>query len=97
MKQNTAVSLTQDRGALKAIGGIVKKCAVSAVREAIADIVTAAEQANFFGEVSDDDLIRCLWSWYASHNRKTFESFHQLTAENDELKQKLLTIKKAVA
>lgn len=89
-------SLTQDRAALKAIGGIVKRCAVSAVREAIMDVMTAAEQPDFFGEVKDEDLIRAIWGWYAGHHKKTFDAIRAITAENDELKCKLLTIKKAV-
>lgn len=93
----TTPSLTQDRAALKAIGGIVKKCAAAAIKDAVLNVMTSAEQPQLFGEVSDNDLIRCLWSWYATHHKKTFDSFRQLTAENDELKQKLLTIKKAVA
>lgn len=81
----------------KVIGGIVKRCAASAFREAIMDIMTAAEKPNFFGEVSDDDLIRAIWGWYAGHHKKTFDSFHQLTKENDELKCKLAAIRKAIA
>lgn len=81
----------------KAIGGIVKRCTVSAFREAIMDIMTAAEQPDFFGEVKDDDLIRAIWGWYAGHHKKTFEAIREITRENDELKCKLATIKKAVA
>lgn len=81
----------------KTIGGIVKRCAVSAFREAIMDIMTTVEHPNFFGEVKDDDLIRCLWNWYATHHKKTFNAIREITRENDELKCKLATIKKAVA
>ncbi len=97
VKQNLTVpSLTQDREALKAIGGIVKKCAVVAVRDAVMDIMTAAEQPNFFREVSDDDLIRAIWGWYAGHHRKTVDSFRELNEENAELKRKLAVIKKTI-
>lgn len=96
LKQNTAVSLTQDRAALKAIGGIVKKCAVAAFRDAILDVMKEAEQQDIFGEVKDDDLIRTIWGWYAGHHQKTFDCLRKLTKENDELKQKLLMIKQAV-
>lgn len=81
----------------KAIGGIVKRCAASAFREAIMDIMTAAEKPNFFGEVSDDDLIRAIWGWYAGHHKKTFAAVREITKENDELKCKLAAIRKAVA
>lgn len=81
----------------KAIGGIVKRCTASAFREAVMNIMTAAEQPNFFGEVSDEDLIRAIWGWYAGHHKKTFESFRKLTAENDELKCKLAAIRKVIA
>lgn len=86
---------------MKAIGGAVKRCAAVAVREEINkvfnNILASAEQTNFFGEVKDDDLIRCLWNWYASHHKKTFNAIREITRENDELKCKLATIKKAVA
>lgn len=86
---------------MKAIGGAVKRCAAVAVREEINkvfnNILASAEQTNFFGEVKDDDLIRCLWSWYATHHKKTFKAIREITRENDELKCKLATIKKAVA
>lgn len=81
----------------KVIGGIVKRCAASAFREAIMDIMTAAEKPNFFGEVSDDDLIRAIWGWYAGHHKKTFAVVREITKENDELKCKLAAIRKAVA
>ena len=95
-QQNQSMTNCQQLDA-KTIGGIVKRCAVSAVREAISDIMASAEQTNFFGEVKDDDLIRCLWSWYATHHKKTFKAIREITRENDELKCKLATIKKAVA
>nr|DAL93363.1 MAG TPA: hypothetical protein [Caudoviricetes sp.] len=80
----------------RTIGGIVKRCAVSAVREAITDIMTSAEQTNFFGDVKDEDLIRAIWGWYATHHKKTFDAVRELTTENNELKCKLETIRKAV-
>lgn len=95
-KMETVPSLTQDRDALKAIGGIVKRCAVSAVREAIMDVMTAAEQPDFFGEVKDEDLIRAIWGWYAGHHKKTFDAMQEITRENDQLKCKLLRIKQVV-
>lgn len=95
-QQNQSVTNCQQLDA-KTIGGIVKRCAVSAFREAIMDIMTAAEQPNFFGEVKDDDLIRAIWGWYAGHHKKTFKAMREISAENDKLKCKLATIKKAVA
>lgn len=93
----TTPSLTQDRAALQAIGGIVKKCAAAAIKDAVLNVMTSAEQPQLFGEVSDNDLIRCLWNWYATHHKKTFNAIREITRENDELKCKLATIKKAVA
>lgn len=97
----TVPSLTQDREALKAIGGMVKKCCAAAVRQELAGmldkfLVSGESYKNFY-PTSDDDLIKCLWGWYATHHKKTTESFRELSRENDELKCKLLTIKKAVA
>lgn len=86
---------------MKAIGGAVKRCAAVAVREEMNkvfnNILASAEQTNLFNEVKDDDLIRCLWNWYATHHKKTFNAIREITRENDELKCKLATIKKAVA
>lgn len=95
-QQNQSMTNCQQLDA-KTIGGIVKRCAVSAFREAIMDIMTAAEQPDFFDEVKDEDLIRAIWGWYASHHKKTFNAIREITRENDELKCKLATIKKAVA
>lgn len=86
---------------MKAIGGMVKKCCAAAVRQELAGmldkfLVSGESYKNFY-PTSDDDLIKCLWSWYATHHKKTTESFRELSRENDELKCKLLTIKKAVA
>ncbi len=86
---------------MKAIGGMVKKCCAAAVRQELAGMLdkflASGESYKNFYPTSDDDLIKCLWSWYATHHQKTTESFRELSRENDELKCKLLTIKKAVA
>lgn len=95
-KKPTVHSLTQDREALKAIGGIVKKCTVVSVRDAIMDIITAAEQPNFFGEVSDQDLVKTIWGWYASHHKKTFDALREVMAENEKLHQKLRMVQQAL-
>ena len=58
--------------------------------------MTSAEQTNFFGDVKDEDLIRAIWGWYATHHKKTFDAVRELTTENNELKCKLETIRKAV-
>lgn len=86
---------------MKAIGGMVKKCCAAAVRQELAGImdkiVKSGDSYKSVYPTSDDDLIKCLWSWYATHHQKTFDAMREITAENDELKCKLLTIKKAVA
>lgn len=85
---------------MKAIGGMVKKCCAAAVRQELAGmldkIVKSGDSYKSVYPTSDDDLIKCLWSWYATHHKKTFDAMQEITAENDQLKCKLLRIKQAV-
>ncbi len=97
-------SLANDRAAMKAIGGMVKKCAAVAVRQeiksALSDIflraLCAAENCQPLSEVSDERLIQTLWNWYATHHKKNLDAVRALTKENDEMQCKLLAIKQAV-
>lgn len=85
---------------MKAIGGTVKRCAAVAVREEISKVfekaLVSAEKLDVLGEISDDDLIRCLYSWYATHHKKTFDAMREVMDENDQLKCKLLAVKQAI-
>ena len=85
---------------MKAIGGLVKKCCAVAVRQEIADIldkiVASGDSYKAVYPTSDNDLILCLYNWYATHHQKTFDAMREITAENEKLKRKLLDIKKAV-
>lgn len=85
---------------MKAIGGMVKKCCAAAVRQELAGMLdkflASGESYKSVYPTSDDDLIKCLWSWYATHHKKTFDAMQEITAENDQLKCKLLRIKQAV-
>lgn len=87
-------SLTNDRAALKAIGGIVKKCAAVAVREELAALLSGDPQADW--ECSDQDLLYWLHRWHNTKNKADTLEFRRLHSENEELKHKLLAIKKAV-
>lgn len=94
-KHNKQVSANIARTDMRAIGGAVKRCAAVAIREEInklfSRVLTLAE-INTYGQVSDDDLIRCLWAWYATHHKKTFDALREVMAENDRLKSKISTI-----
>ncbi|MBS4773116.1 MAG: hypothetical protein KHX55_02435 [Proteobacteria bacterium] len=85
---------------MKAIGGAVKRCAAVAVRQEISkafeNILSAAEKVPVGRPVSDEDLVRCLWSWYATHHAKTLDAIREQERELDELKRKLLAVKQAV-
>lgn len=85
---------------LKAIGGAVKRCAAVAVRQEISkafeNIISAAETVPVGRPVSDEDLVRCLWSWYATHHAQTLDAIREQERELDELKRKLLAVKQAV-
>lgn len=80
----------------KEIGGIVKSVVRSELKGMFASALESGESYKSVYPTSDDDLIKCLWSWYATHHKKTFDAMREITAENDELKCKLLTIRKAV-
>lgn len=85
---------------MKAIGGAVKRCAAVAVRQEISkafeNILSAAETVPVGCLVSDEDLVRCLWSWYATHHAQTLDAIREQERELDELKRKLLAVKQAV-
>lgn len=85
---------------MKAIGGAVKRCAAVAVRQEISkafeNVLSAAESVPVGRPVSDEDLIRCLWSWYATHHAQTLGAIREQERELDELKRKLLAVKQAV-
>ena len=98
-KHNKQVSANIVRTDMRAIGGAVKRCAAVAIREEInklfSRVLTLAE-INTYGQVSDDDLIRCLWAWYATHHAQTVKAIQQQENELDELKRKLLAVKNAI-
>ncbi len=110
LKQNAAVpSLTQDRAALKAIGGIVKKCAAVVVRDELKAVIhdefqyfvirtfAAAKDLKPFQEVTDDMLLRGLYDWYSTKHHEHIKAIKDLTEENSVLKSKIATIRKTAA
>lgn len=91
-------SLTQDKSALKAIGGIVKKC----VNKAMSDFLSAELPASDdvlrqkYYNVTDKDMAETLQRWYWSRNydvRKIIDSQNQRI---EELETKLRMVQKVV-
>ena len=95
-KMATVPSLTQDRAALKAIGGIVKKCAAVAVREEVAKIMTSASDTAEPWEVSDTYLMQVLHDWHLTRNKDDVVKMQELIRQNEEYKRRLSVIKQAV-
>ncbi len=95
-KMATVPSLTQDRAALKAIGGIVKKCAAVAVREEIAKIMTSSSDTAEPWEVSDTYLMQVLHDWHLTRNKTDVVKMQELIRQNEEYKRRLSAIKQAV-
>ena len=79
---------------MKAIGGMVKKCAAVAVRQELANLLAGDKTEQW--ECSDQDLIYWLHRWHNTKNKAETLEFRRLHVENEMLKQKLLTIKQAV-
>lgn len=83
---------------MKAIGGMVKRC----VNKALTDFLSAELPASDdvlrqkYYNVTDKDMAETLQRWYWSRNYDVRQAIDALTRENDELKCKLLMIKKAV-
>lgn len=98
LKQNATVpSLTQDRAALKAIGGIVKKCCAVAVREELAKMFDAAPAGDDKTGYGLNELNFGQWRLNTVMAVDAMKALYtRLYAENEMLKQKLLTIKQTV-
>lgn len=95
-KMATVPSLTQDRAALKAIGGIVKKCAAVAVREEVAKIMTSSSDTTEPWEISDTYLMQVLHDWHLTRNKTDVVKMQELIRQNEEYKRRLSAIKQAV-
>lgn len=62
--------------ALKAIGGIVKRCASKAVRDALVEVLTQDDKADWM--VDDMNLIHTLHRWAATKNKDQTLEIRQL-------------------
>lgn len=98
---------------MKAIGGVVKKCAAVAVREEVKQVVTetireevrdmaldvvlSAERFKPLHEVSDETMMNCLYGWYSTRHHKLLDVVKELDEENGRLKSQMAMIKKVVA
>lgn len=94
---------------MRAIGGVVKKCAAVAVRDELKAVIhdefeyfvmrifACAENLKPFQEVTDDMLLRGLYDWYSTKHHEHIKAIKDLTAENDRLKSKMAEIRKTAA
>lgn len=94
---------------MKAIGGVVKKCAAVAVRDELKAVIhdefqyfvmrtfAAAEDLKPFQQVTDDMLLHGLYDWYSTKHHEHIQAIKDLTAENDRLKSKMATIRQTAA
>ena len=83
----------------KTIGGIVKRCAASAIREELQNLLVGCANREHW-ELSDQDLIYNLYRWHCSRSKEDTIAFRQLSAkyealllENKSLKENALQIK----
>lgn len=81
---------------MKAIGGMVKKCAAVAVREEISKLITSSSENVEPWEVSDIDLIRVLYDWHCTRNKADVVKMQELIRQNEEYKRRLSAVKQAV-
>lgn len=94
---------------MRAIGGVVKKCAAVAVRDELKAVIhdefeyfvmrifAAAKDLKPFQEVTDDMLLHGLYDWYSTKHHEHIKAIKDLTAENDRLKSKMAEIRKTAA
>lgn len=91
-------SLTQDRNALKAIGGMVKRC----VNKALTDFLSAELPASDdvlrqkYYDITDKDMAETLQRWYWSRNYDVRQALDQSAQRIEELEYKLRMVKQAV-
>lgn len=91
-------SLTQDRNALKAIGGMVKRC----VNKALTDFLSAELPASDdvlrqkYYNITDKDMTETLQRWYWSRNYDVRQALDQSAQRIEELEYKLRMVKQAV-
>lgn len=91
-------SLTQDRNALKAIGGMVKRC----VNKALTDFLSAELPASDdvlrqkYYNITDKDMAETLQRWYWSRNYDVRQTLDQSAQRIEELEYKLRMVKQAV-
>lgn len=91
-------SLTQDRNALKAIGGMVKRC----VNKALTDFLSAELPASDdvlrqkYYNITDKDMTETLQRWYWSRNYDVRQALDQSAQRIEELEYKLRMAKQAV-
>ena len=91
-------SLTQDRNALKAIGGMVKRC----VNKALTDFLSAELPASDdvlrqkYYNITDKDMTETLQRWYWSRNYDVRQALDQSAQRIEELEYKLRMARQAV-
>lgn len=93
-------SLTSDRDALKAIGGIVKKCVNKAMSEFLSAELPAADDDDILRQkyynVTDKDMAETLQRWYWSRNYDVRKIIDLQNQKIEELETKLRMVQKAL-
>jgi len=86
-KENLPVEAELKPEAMKALGGMVKRCCAAAVREELEKLLadTNGKKADY--EVSDRDLLLYLNRWHNTRSKADTERFRELNAENYRLTQ----------
>lgn len=76
---------------MKAIGGMVKKCAAVAVRQELTNLLAGDKTEQW--ECSDQDLIYHLYRWHNTKSKAETLAFRQLYAERDALLAEITQLK----
>lgn len=78
------------------IGGIFKRCVTSAICKSFDNLLASAEEVNTYKPISDNDLIRVLYNWYAGRHQDWLKTIQEQNKELDILRSKLATVKTTV-
>lgn len=98
--QVAPVSLTQDRAALKSIGGIVKKCVNKAMSDFLSAELPAADDDDVLRQkyynITDQNMVEMFQRWYWSRNYDVRKVIDSQSQRIEELETKLRMVQKVV-
>lgn len=93
-------SLTQDQAALKAIGGIVKKCVNKAMSDFLSAELPAADDDDVLRQkyynITDQNMVEMFQRWYWSRNYDVRKIIDSQSQRIEELETKLRMVQKVV-